>query len=148
MKRFIFVAGLMLAPVTAFAQYAKPPGVPQTVLPGNVNAAVFASAQLLDGSEFVGLFEQHADTHWYYTGLGTVPTVSMSIVIAQAGGVMAYLANVALPAINADIQQVYYGQSAPPVPPPGADPLDVLNYNLATAFVFKALNNVQTLTTK
>lgn len=154
MKKIIVAFGIFFAIFSttlviakpANAQFSKPTGAPITTVPGNINISVFATLKLIDLTYFVGVFEQHADSQWYWTGLGMEPKEEgpLNIAIASAGGVDPYLKNVVLPALNTDIQNVYYGGTTAP-PPPGAPVLDQLNFGLVTGFIFKTVNGVQVL---
>ena len=144
----LFLA-LALYAAPAHAQFAKPVGAPTAVVTGNITIGVWAAAQAIDGSEFVGVFQQQTDGTWNWTGLGTVPTTSMSIIVANAGGYPQYLTNVALPLINTDIQNVYYGSGPSPTPPPpGSDPVAFLNFYTVTQFAFKTINGQSLLEPK
>lgn len=146
----LFIIGV-LAATAAHAQTVPPNGSPTTVVPGNITIAVFANVDFSTIKEFVGVYELHSDGKYYFNGIQSSELTSsdMGAAVTAAGGYQQYLQTQVLPILNADILQVYYGQTPGIQPPtPGSDPLAFLNYNLETQFTFKSVNSVQTLSSK
>lgn len=139
MKRILF-ALFLLFPLTAHAQFAKPPGAPTAAI---ANYGLTAGVWMVNspvGAQ-LSIFEQHADGQWYgFYPNGTDGDQNFDATIAAAGGASAWLSTIGIPKINQILATRY-----PPIgPTPPKDSVGQVNFALGS-YTLKSVAGVEVL---